>query len=193
MPLDILHRDIISRIKELRRQPERTSMGIERRTAGLPAETNIDISAIENTGIPLEDDSLDELEEALKGAVPGAPEPEEEMPEKPRSSYPSCERHRCFSCIDGKCMALEDNDFDSRGCPFYKPFEQARREQKECFRQLVENGRTDLIHKYRKFLIGMDIFDLADDGLADIFMGLKAYETEGMESVLDTSEDDDWE
>ena len=139
------------------------------------------------------DEEPDELEEALKGAVPGAQELSGER-EEPMESCPDCERSRCFSCIGGKCVALTDNDFGHRGCPFFKPFEQARREQKACFRRLVQRGRVDLIFKYRKFLIGMDIFDLADEELEGIFQELQAYEAQGLagQTVVD-DDDDEWE
>ena len=138
------------------------------------------------------DEEPDELEEALKGAVPGADESPGER-EESQESYPNCERNRCFSCIGGKCMALRDNDFGHRGCPFYKPFEQARREQKECFRRLVRSGKVDLIFKYRQFLIDMDIFDLADEELEGIFQELQAYEAQGLAGQTAVDDDDEWE
>lgn len=33
---------------------------------------------------------------------------------------PGCDKHECFACIDGKCIALTDNNFGERDCPFYK-------------------------------------------------------------------------
>lgn len=31
-----------------------------------------------------------------------------------------CEKNECFAYKDGKCVALSDNQFGKRGCPFYK-------------------------------------------------------------------------
>ena len=148
------------------------------------------------------DDEIDELEEALTGAEPGASEAatifyDEDgrpIPTKPGADYPDCERYKCFSCIDGKCMALENNDFGHRGCPFYKPFERARREQKAAFHRLLELGRSDLIQKYRKYLLAMDICEIADEDLSELFAGLKDFEEADLEAVLNGADDgdDDW-
>lgn len=33
---------------------------------------------------------------------------------------PICKRKDCLACEDGKCIALNNNNFGSRECPFYK-------------------------------------------------------------------------
>lgn len=147
-------------------------------------------------------DETDELAEALAGAELGAAdtapifydEDGKPIPTKPEEDYPPCERHRCFSCIDGKCMALENNDFGHRGCPFYKPFEKARREQKAALQRLVRLGRSDLLKKYQKFLLAMDIGCIADEELSELFSELKDFEKSDMEALLTgADEEDDWD
>ena len=33
---------------------------------------------------------------------------------------PKCDRYTCFAYNNGKCVALTDNNFGKRECPFYK-------------------------------------------------------------------------
>lgn len=71
-----------------------------------------------------------------------------------------CDRHPdCFACKDGLCVALSDNSFGERDCPFYKTREQNRQEMKECLCRLVMKGRYDLIRKYKETLMELGVFD----------------------------------
>lgn len=42
----------------------------------------------------------------------------------------ACNRGDCFACKDGKCVALADNSFGQRACPFFKTAEQVETERK---------------------------------------------------------------
>ncbi len=48
-----------------------------------------------------------------------------------------------------KCTVLENNDFGGKPCPFFKTREQADADYEAAYRRLVEQGRFDLIQKYR--------------------------------------------
>lgn len=91
---------------------------------------------------------------------------------------PECQRTGCYNNIKGKCVALEDNDFGHRGCPFFVPSEQVREEQKLCLRRLLDEGREDLIERYGDQLAELGIVDLGDFGLEQMFSGLFTIEQE---------------
>lgn len=43
----------------------------------------------------------------------------------------NCTRHRdCFANQEGRCACLKDNDFGGKDCPFYKPADTVRKEQR---------------------------------------------------------------
>ncbi len=44
---------------------------------------------------------------------------------------PSCDKRECFACHDGKCIALTDNKFGKRECPFFKSAERIALEERE--------------------------------------------------------------
>ena len=39
---------------------------------------------------------------------------------------PTCNREDCLACENGKCLALSDNNFGNRECPFYKNKDQIK-------------------------------------------------------------------
>ena len=89
---------------------------------------------------------------------------------------PSCERYRCYNCIGGKCVMLSDADFGHRGCPFYKPFEKVRREQRATLLAMLEAGRYDLVKKYRKQYAALDVVEIGDIELEKMFYSLRVIE-----------------
>lgn len=91
---------------------------------------------------------------------------------------PECKRTECYNCMKGKCVALEDNDFGHRECPFFVPSEQVREKQKLCLRRLLDEGREDLIEQYGDQLAALGIVDLGDVGLEQMFSGLLTIEQE---------------
>lgn len=40
---------------------------------------------------------------------------------KRKDNLPKCNESSCFACDRGRCVALNNNDFGERKCPFYKP------------------------------------------------------------------------
>ena len=49
-----------------------------------------------------------------------------------------CDMHEdCLACDKGKCIALSDNDFGGRDCPFYKPLDSVD----EVYRQKYRRGK----------------------------------------------------
>ena len=78
-------------------------------------------------------------------------------------SFPVCTAHPdCHACRNGRCMALDRNDFGRRDCPFYKNSEINRREQREGLEKLIRMGRTDLIDKYKRTFQELGIFGMSD-------------------------------
>jgi len=89
---------------------------------------------------------------------------------------PSCERYRCYNCIGGKCVMLSDAEFGHRGCPFYKPFEKVRREQRASLLAMLKAGRYDLVKKYRKQYAALDVVEIGDLELEKMFYSLRIIE-----------------
>ena len=44
---------------------------------------------------------------------------------------PSCDKSECFACHAGKCIALTDNKFGDKDCPFYKTWARINLEERE--------------------------------------------------------------
>ena len=63
----------------------------------------------------------------------------------------------CFSCIDGKCTAL--NESGGRNCVFYCPRERAIEFTRTSYHRLKEKGRVDLILKYMKLFSSLGAMD----------------------------------
>lgn len=81
-----------------------------------------------------------------------------------RESYPRCRAHPdCHAWEDGRCVALRDNNFGRRGCPFYKNREVNRKEQGECLKRLIESGKSYLVEEYRKTFEYLGIYPASDD------------------------------
>ena len=89
---------------------------------------------------------------------------------------PVCHRAGCYNCVEGKCVALEDNNFGSRECPFFVVSSQVKETQKRCLIRLLDEEREDLIEKYGDQLAEMGIVALGDTGLEQMFTGLSTIE-----------------
>ena len=110
-------------------------------------------------------------------------------------------------CRNGRCMALDRNDFGRRDCPFYKNSEINRREQREGLEKLIRMGRTDLIDKYKRTFQELGIFGMPDSFTEQATAELDRYSESclrellsmdtgnGPEEVsgLPTDEEDDWD
>lgn len=123
-------------------------------------------------------------------------------------SFPVCTAHPdCHACRNGRCMALDRNDFGRRDCPFYKNSEINRREQREGLEKLIRMGRTDLIDKYKRTFQELGIFGMSDSFTEQATAELDRYSesylrellsmdtSNGPEEVsgLPTDEEDDWD
>lgn len=76
---------------------------------------------------------------------------------------PACFEHTdCFACIDGRCTAL--NESGGQGCIFFKPYDEAVRENTDAYRKLKNSKRYDLIRKYSKAYVA---FGVEDDEFAE--------------------------
>lgn len=80
----------------------------------------------------------------------------------------------CFACIDGKCTALNENG--GQGCIFYKPYEEAVRQNTDAYRKLKSSKRFDLISKYSKAYVALGIEDDEFTEGAAISEELEAFE-----------------
>ena len=122
-------------------------------------------------------------------------------------SFPVCTAHPdCHACRNGRCMALDRNDFGRRDCPFYKNSEINRREQREGLEKLIKMGRTDLIDKYKRTFQELGIFGMEDSfteqATAELDRYSEAYLQELLSmdtgncpeevSELPADEEDDW-
>lgn len=99
-------------------------------------------------------------------------------------TFPVCDRSDCHAWQDGKCMALEDNDFGSRSCPFYKNRDVNREEQEKCMMHLIKTGRKDLIKKYKRvndYLRMSNMPDAFADRVAD---ELEQYSKDVLQELL---------
>lgn len=50
---------------------------------------------------------------------------------------PTCKAAECAACEDGHCVALGDNNFGKRKCPFFKTKAQAAKEKDYCEKRLA--------------------------------------------------------
>lgn len=57
---------------------------------------------------------------------------------------PRCLRQSCFAWHGDRCIALCDNDFGNRDCPFYKSREQRARELGELSERRQQKARSEL-------------------------------------------------
>ena len=123
-------------------------------------------------------------------------------------SFPVCTAHPdCHACRNGRCMALDRNDFGGRDCPFYKDSEVNRREQREGLEKLIRMGRTDLIDKYKRTFQELGIFRMPDFFTEQATAELDRYSESCLRELLSmdtgngpeevsgllTDEEDDWD
>lgn len=52
--------------------------------------------------------------------------------------FPTCAATECANCEKGQCIALTDNNFGTRRCPFFKTREQAAMEREQYEKRLAE-------------------------------------------------------
>lgn len=78
-------------------------------------------------------------------------------------NYPKCNKSDCFACNWGVCVALSDNNFGDKPCPFYKTdrenqlsIEQARynRRQHSLYEwsELLRQTRLDVATQKREYI-----------------------------------------
>lgn len=60
--------------------------------------------------------------------------------QKPGGKFPKCDAAECAAYEKGRSIALIDNDFGERKCPFFKTKEQAAKEKQQCEKRLAEIG-----------------------------------------------------
>jgi len=99
-------------------------------------------------------------------------------------TFPVCDRCDCHAWQNGRCMALADNDFGSRSCPFYKNRDVNREEQKRCMERLIKTGRIELIKKYRKVLESFGLFDVTDAFADRVADELEQYSDDVLQELL---------
>lgn len=106
-------------------------------------------------------------------------------------SSPHCTAHPdCHAWSDGRCMALEDNDFDGRGCPFYKNRTVNMEQRRAGLKHLIRAGRSDLLHKYRKSFEALGLFDVTDAYTAQAIKELEQYSEEYLQGLTSSETDE---
>ena len=59
-----------------------------------------------------------------------------------RAAVQGCRAHGdCFANRGGVCTCLKDNDFGGRDCPFYKPADTVRKEQRRQNGGMVDGNQ----------------------------------------------------
>jgi len=101
-----------------------------------------------------------------------------------REKMPACERTDCHAWQDGKCVALWDNHFGSRSCPFYKLRSVCQKEQQECLAKLIREGRMDLVEKYKTVLVELGISAPVDAYAERAAAELEKYKEECLNELL---------
>lgn len=105
-----------------------------------------------------------------------------------RGIFPVCDEGNCHAWQFGRCNALWNNDFGGRRCPFYKPVEVCRREQKDGLTKLIENGRMDLVEKYKTVLSDLGVFDMEDGYTDRVAADLASYSEQYLQELLAEAE-----
>lgn len=96
---------------------------------------------------------------------------------------PDCLEHPdCFSCLDGKCTAL--NVSGGQGCVFYKSAERAIEEARAGYKRLREAGRFDLIQKYIKAYAAMGLLDVDIEESAEKAAEFEAFQASDYQAAL---------
>lgn len=110
---------------------------------------------------------------------------------------PVCRAHPdCHAWESGRCIALTDTDFGTRGCPFYKNRDQNEWEQQDALEQLIDKGRMDLIEKYKVPLVKLGVLpdeeginsssgSLEDPYIDQIAAELDQYSEQCMDELLE--------
>ena len=57
---------------------------------------------------------------------------------KRNKGFINCGEKECFANKDGKCLALYDNDFHGKPCPFFKTELQIKEEEVYCLKRLKD-------------------------------------------------------
>lgn len=110
-----------------------------------------------------------------------------EKAEKDKAEWerlPFCEEKSCHAWQDGRCIALSDNYFGGRSCPFYKKLDVCQRERKECLTKLIRAGRMDLVEKYKSVLADLGVFGLTDGYTERAAADLERYSEECLRELI---------
>lgn len=106
-------------------------------------------------------------------------------------SSPLCTAHPdCHAWSDGRCMALEDNNFGGRDCPFYKNRTVNMEQRRAGLKRLIQTGRSDLLHKYRKSFEALGLFDVPDAYTAQAIKELEQYSEEYLQGLTSSETDE---
>lgn len=114
-----------------------------------------------------------------------------EKAEKDKAEWerlPFCEEKSCHAWQDGRCIALSDNYFGGRPCPFYKKRDVCQRERKECLTKLIQTGRIDLVDKYKPVLEDLGVFDMTDGYAERAAADLERYSDECLRELIAEAE-----
>lgn len=117
--------------------------------------------------------------------------------DKTDDTEPVCRAHPdCHAWKNGRCIALTDTDFGTRGCPFYKNRDQNEWEQQDALERLIDKGRMDLIEKYKVPLLKLGVLpdeeeinsssgSLEDPYIDQIAAELDQYSEQCMDELLE--------
>lgn len=117
--------------------------------------------------------------------------------DKADDTEPVCRAHPdCHAWKNGRCIALTDTDFGTRGCPFYKNRDQNEWEQQDALERLIDKGRMDLIEKYKVPLLKLGVLpdeeeinsssgSLEDPYIDQIAAELDQYSEQCMDELLE--------
>lgn len=114
-------------------------------------------------------DNQDNQKNQVKRGRPRKTEAEREKTMKERAEHgtmPLCDEKNCHAWQFGRCIALWNNDFGGKRCPFYKPMSVCQKERKDALTKMIQDGRMDLVEKYKAVLSDLGVFDM-EDGYAD--------------------------
>lgn len=108
-----------------------------------------------------------------------------------KGSAPLCTAHPdCHAWSEGRCMALADNDFGGRDCPFYKNRTVNMEQCRAGLKRLIRTGRSDLLQKYRKSFEELGLFDVPDADTAQAIRELEQYSEEYLRGITSSEVDE---
>ena len=151
----------------------------------------------EESAVEVTDDAIDVTVDRVEDQVDVE---ETDIPEDAAGNEPVCGAHPdCHAWKGGRCMALTDTDFGTRDCPFYKNKDQNEWEQQDALERLIDQGRLDLIEKYKTPLVKLGILpdtdgivrgssDLEDPYIDQIAAELEQYSEQYVQELLETGE-----